>query len=86
MHIKQLCMSRLNTMVKKYAIGSWKPVHASINLEILDTNRRSLHLPTTDIRITFPVSIRHTLICSSSISTFHKQDRFTSLVYLQKDA
>lgn len=49
MHIKQLCMSRLNTMVKEYAIGSWKPVHASINLEILDTNKRSLHLPTTYI-------------------------------------
>lgn len=55
-----------------------QPVHASINLKILDTNKRSLHLPTTDIRITFPVSTRHTLIRSSSISIFNKQDRFTS--------
>lgn len=78
MHIKQLCMSRLNTMVKKYAIGSWKPVHASINLEILDTNKSSLHLPITDIRTTFPISIRHTLICSSSIPNFNKQNPFAS--------
>lgn len=49
-----------------------QPVHASINLKILDTNKRSLHLPTTDIRITFPVSTRHTLIRSSSISIFNK--------------